>query len=247
MRIRITLDMLNKKIPVNYRSLLQGGIYNCIFADENSEKIHDYGYKIDKRKFKLFTFSELYGKTEYLQKSKELLFLSSAYFEFSSIDDKLVLAITNFITQNKTFIIQKKKINILSLEYINDNDCKNTTAEFTTSSPITAYKVVEGKKTSYLHPISAEFSDSIINNLSKKYYLVYKENMPEIQIVSISNIKEKRVYFRNNFSIAYHCSIKITGLTNKIYQVILACGLGSKNSSGFGMVKKVNEKKNLYL
>lgn len=238
MRIRISLDLTNKKIPVNYRSLIQGVIYNCLFADKNSKQIHDYGYKLEKRKFKLFTFSELYGNAKYDSKTKELLFLSDAYFEVSAYDENLILAIINFITQNRKIIILNEKVSILSVSFIDENGFDDTMMEFITSSPITVYNVTDDKKTNYFHPTSLEFCDGIIKNLSKKYYLIYGENMPEIKIESITNFKQKRVYFRKNFSIAYHCNIKISGLTNKIYRVVITCGLGSKNSSGFGMVRK---------
>ena len=68
--------------------------------------------------------------------------------------------------------------------------------------------------------------------------MIYKENMPEVDIINITNIKHKKVYFRNTFSIGYHCSITFDKLTPEVKKVILTCGLGSKNSSGFGMVTK---------
>ena len=154
------------------------------------------------------------------------------YYSSSELDG--VSACVDFLTNNKSLLLGNKIIRINSFAVV-DFKFKQS-IEFHTISPITAYITVDGKKTRYFNPAEEEFKESILNNLRKKYYLIYNENMPEIEISSISNIKEKRVYFRNNFAYGYECNIVFKNLTSKVFKIIIDCGLGSKNSSGFGMV-----------
>lgn len=236
MRIRLVLDLKNIKIPVNYRSILQGVIYNALFDNKDTDNLHDFGYKLGKRKFKLFTFSELYGESVYLKDTKELLFNSTAYFDFSTYKDDLILSLSNYLLQNDSLLLGNKVVKVSSFEILEERILQKDIIEYSTLSPITVYKTIEDKRTEYLHPSTDEFKNSIINNLAQKYFLIYNENIPSIEIIEVNNIKEKRVYFRNNFSIAYHCNIVFKGLNDKCQKIILSTGLGSKNSSGFGMV-----------
>ncbi len=246
MRIRVVLDLKDKKIPVQYHSLLQGIIYNSLYNYDKIQTIHDQGFTLGKRKFKLFTYSEIYGDTQYLEQSRELHFSDTGYFDFTSYDDEITVAFINFITQNNTLLFGKQLIKVLAYNLL-DDFCDNTKIEtYTTLSPITSYITDENKKTKYFEPTTEEFKQAIIQNLAKKYYLIYKENMSEIEISDINSVKKKKIYFRSNFTIAYHLTLTISGLTPQIKKVILTCGIGSKNSSGLGMVnKKRNEKKNI--
>lgn len=236
MRVRIVLNLKDKRVSVNYHSLLQGVIYSSLFNNEQIKDVHDNGYKLGKRKFKLFTFSELYGEAEYLKSSKELLFKEKGYFDFTSHKDDLVIELVSYLIQNKSIILGTEKIDIISYSILDDSVSNEKEETYHTTSPITTYITCEGKKTYYYSPDEKEFSESIINNLSQKYYLIYEENMPDISIIEIKNVKMKMVKYRKIFSIAYHCDIKFNNLTPKVKRVILTCGLGAKNSSGFGMV-----------
>lgn len=62
MRIRIVLDLKNKLIPINYRSILAGIVYSMLPLNENTTILHNEGIKLNNRKFKLLTFSEIYGE-----------------------------------------------------------------------------------------------------------------------------------------------------------------------------------------
>lgn len=236
MRIRIALDLDNKRIPVKYSSILQGIIYYGLYNNGETTMLHDQGQKIGKRHFKLFTFSEIYGKTTYDVEKKELLFHSSGCFDFTAFNDNLVFTFVTFIEQNTTLVFGNQLIKVLSYTILDDDfiDCEKNI--FYTVSPVTAYFTDENKKTIYLDPLKEEFSNYIINNMNQKYFLIYHENMPEVLIKEISNIKGKRIYYRNTFIIAYHMTIEFINLNSKVKRMILTCGIGSKNSLGFGMI-----------
>ena len=201
MRIRIVLDLKDVKISVKYHSMLQGLIYNALFNNQDIKNIHDKGYKIGKRKFKLFTYSELYGESKYIKETKELLFENTASFDFTCYKDDLALSYVTFFANNQKVCLGNKIVKVLSCSIIDDSVNNNPVTSFRTISPITTYITDQNKKTIYFDPSMDEFKESIIQNLAQKYYLVYNENIPDIEITEIRNIKQKKIYFRNIFSI----------------------------------------------
>lgn len=236
MRFKIIIDLKGKVIPIKYHSLLQGMIYNSMISGYSAEELHNVGYKFGKRKFKLFTYSEIYGETIHLKETNELQFNSEGCFYFSSHNNEFSLSFMKFLTQNNSIVLGKQIIKITSFTILDDNVGTNNEEMFFTISPITAYVTNKDKQTTYFVPGSEEFNNSIIQNLAQKYFLIYNENMPEIEITETTKIKKKIIYFRKTFCVAYHCNIKFKNLTTKVKYIILTCGLGSKNSSGLGMV-----------
>ncbi len=65
MRLRIGLAAREASIevPIQYNHLLQGLIYHNLDR-ALSEWLHEEGHAYGKRRFKLFTFSRLFGKRE---------------------------------------------------------------------------------------------------------------------------------------------------------------------------------------
>ena len=47
---------------MSYQSILQGVIYSLLSKDELGDFYHNDGYHYDKKTFKCFTFSQLFGK-----------------------------------------------------------------------------------------------------------------------------------------------------------------------------------------
>ena len=242
MRIRIVLDLKNKKIPVQYKSILVGIIYSFFDRNDDTTNLHNAGYIINNRKFKLFTFSEIYGKTQYIKEDKCLFFLDNGCFDFTSSDENYINQVVNYLNNNSSILFGNQIIKIVKYDILDDY-CDNKEEEkYYTVSPITVYRT-EGKFTKFFEPLDYEFKELIISNLASKYYLIYHENMPNIEITNIDNIKMKRTYFRKIMHISYHLNITFDKLTPKVKYVIQTCGLGAKNSVGYGMVSKVKNGK----
>ena len=53
----------NIRLPIHYNYLIQSLIYHSL-DEEFAEFLHDQGYEVEKRKFKLFNFSRLLGQYE---------------------------------------------------------------------------------------------------------------------------------------------------------------------------------------
>ena len=69
MRIQVLADV-DKQItlPINYNHLLVGAIYRFL-AESNPEYadfLHDEGYQVNKKRFKLFTFSQFMAERRHI-------------------------------------------------------------------------------------------------------------------------------------------------------------------------------------
>ena len=62
MRLYVELNAMDSiRLPIHYNYLVQSMIYQNMDR-EFAEFLHEQGYEVDKRKFKLFTFSRLLGQ-----------------------------------------------------------------------------------------------------------------------------------------------------------------------------------------
>lgn len=61
MRLEIKINTKGIVLPFEYHHILQGIIYRAL-DDETGSYYHNDGYSYQKRKFKMFVFSELRGK-----------------------------------------------------------------------------------------------------------------------------------------------------------------------------------------
>lgn len=236
MRLRIRLKLAGKRIPVNYRSLIQGFIYQAIGNNEYSQSLHNVGQRLENRPFKLFVFSEIFGDTQYDSRNHTILFLSNANFEISSFDDELLYRLANFLEQNDFIVLGKEVIPLLGYEIIDDFIKQEEVLTFKTISPVIINKT-ENKRPIYLYPSTLEYHEMLINNILKKHCLCFDTPAKDFEIIEIANIKEKKVYFRNIFYISYNYEITFKNLTQELIQLIMRTGIGSKNSMGFGMLR----------
>lgn len=235
MRIRIVLDLDNKVIPVNYREKLVGIIYNLLPHNDDTTLLHDNGVRLENKKYKLLTFSEIYGNSIYKNDTRELKFIGNACFDITSFDDQIIFDIVNYIDNNNKILFGNKLIEIIKYDILDESKNAESIVTYYTISPITIYNTYN-KKNKFYCPNEKEFKSMILRNISNKYYICYHENMPEVLIDEISNVKKKIVRFRKNIYETYHLNITISNVTQKIHNVIMSCGIGPKNALGFGMV-----------
>lgn len=246
MRIRIVLDLTNIALSVDYRSSLMGIIYNMLPIDDETVNLHDNGKIIDNRKYKLFTFSEIYGSSSYDNLNKKIVFEGNGCFDITGFDENIILKVINYLDNNHQILIQNQVVNVIKYDILNDMPTKDTIKTYYTLSPITIYKT-ENSHQIFYRPINDEFKELIISNLSRKYYLCYKTNMPNVEITKMEDVKKKIIKFRNVIYESYHLKITFNNLTREVQNVIMTCGLGPKNSVGFGMVSTKDEKKNIFV
>ena len=243
LRLKIKLSHNHFNIPISYQSILQGVVYSLLSKDELGNFYHNDGYHYDKKTFKCFTFSQLFGK--YKIENKHLIFDKYFYFYISSQDEKFLEHIYKILLLNENLLIAHQTVKIEDISIINlqpFSGIKRICIE--TLSPMLIYSTTDNFST-YYKPSNKESINFIKNNFQDKC-IAYNYPLKEL-VFKINNIvyeKRRMMKFKNCYYECYMTKLEIE--TN--YETLLLiynCGISSKGSCGFGMIDIAHEKSNL--
>ncbi len=238
--MRLKLKYITKQkgllLPLHYNSILQALIYKT-FSEELAASLHDEGFTLNNRHFKLFNFSRILNRGRkvsgdnlktlkqqvgidedfyFISKrnaaiEEALYFKNGIEFYFSSPKDILIEDIGNkaITTQKGTLLGQD--IFIASIEVMPEPKFSNK-MNIKMLSPMTVYstmKTKEGRsKTYYYSPYEKEFSKLVQRNAQKKYQLITGN-------VSSGTLKITPLYFteKRNRTVVYFKDTRIEGWT----------------------------------
>lgn len=252
MRIKVHLEKPTIKIPVNYNEAIQGFIYSYL-DPETSNLIHNKGFTIAKKTFKLFSFSRILSFSKPQISKDHFIFKNRISIVICSLIDKIIQELAlNLIKKDKVNLAnQEMKIHSIEVE---KNSIPQGKAIIKTLSPITVYttfKVNNNKKTYFYKPTEKEFEKSILTNLIEKYRLFcsLKNQTPteqnEEKILNESyfipiKYTQNIVIYKNTTIIGYSGTFQ-ANLPDYLYEIALNAGIGSKNSQGFGCIKILSQ------
>jgi CRISPR-associated endoribonuclease Cas6 len=229
-------------LDYNYYYELMKEIYSAMKISniKRTEKLHNEGYKIDNKIYKLFTSQLFIENATYqangivIKKGTKLrLMISGAKI---TVED----AISGFIKKGNLKLF-KNYFKIVDME----NDKKINLNEITlykVRNPIVASIQDENKKIVYVSPYQQEVYFKILaNNLKRKYKLIYNkeyegelyfdvEDIFSIKKKLISNIKTKGIL------IGYSGFELYIQASKEMQRVAYYCGVGSNNSLGMGLM-----------
>jgi len=224
-------------IPFNRNYAISSWIYRCInfYNREYSEILH-----FD-RDIKLFVFSDLYIPK--YRVSKEGIFTSENDVSFylssprSEFISNLVKGLLNDIDKN-TLTLRNALLKIKSIETLRSIEFADSTL-FKALSPIVTSTFKEGK-IYYLSPDKEKFYENLKTNLRKKYLMVHgKQYKKEINIEPIYEKFPRKIKYsieiKKGHVIGFKIPLKIIA-SNKLLETAYECGIGEKNSQGFGML-----------
>jgi len=253
MRLRITLDSLGGTgaiFPLNYNYGLESFIYNHI-SGKLAKFLHDEGHLLEKRTFKFFTFSRIFGKYKVDFPAETISFNGAIYFHVSSPVNELVEQLAENLLKSPEVKLFKQPFVVSSIE-VHPTPAMGDSAIIKMLSPVTVYSTffsAEGeKKTYYYSPFEDEFSRLIAENLKKKYRALYKElpgsDALVIVPVRVTKQAEKIVKYTPKSSPytlvkGWMGVYKLEGSPQLIH-IGYDAGIGSKNCQGFGMFEVVN-------
>ena len=244
MRVQLQLRALNDGIiPFNRKRSLNAWLYKLVKASDPSlaEKLHST------QNMKFFTFSDLYIHKPYtlveegisIKRGKRIkLFLSTPKEELLKN-----MILTFLDTKNKT--LRRLKLGTVVFDIVNIVRKKNPdfkdTMMFMPISPIVVSKQVGGKIKS-LSPEDSDFFRALEKNLEKKARLLSVDINKRVKILplweKVKSKLSKAISFKGAFIKGYYIPIKIEA-TPEINKVAYDCGIGEKNSIGFGMLKVI--------
>ncbi|MCX7942670.1 MAG: CRISPR-associated endoribonuclease Cas6 [Dictyoglomaceae bacterium] len=256
MRIKLVYENIEEKdiiLPCHYNYYLQTLIYST-FSSNIAKKLHDEGFLLGKRKFKLFTFSRILEKGKIIFKKDGTKFLNfgrKITFYFSSPIDDIVGNLGERAFRERDFIFYKNKVYVSHLEILLPPKIEDK-VYIRMLSPLTVYSTFlkNGSKiTHFYRPHEKEFSKLIEENAKKKSQIFHKDMYKEGSL----NIKPYRFSLEKNRKIIIFKNTPIEGWTGifelsgepNLIRITYDAGIGSKNSEGFGMWEIWREKEEI--
>ncbi len=231
----------NLRLPVNYNYILQSMIYRNI-TQKLSSFLHDKGFAYEKRRFKMFTFSRLFGKYRLDKEKKMIEFTGSISFYLSTPYTVIAEEFTESLLKLDSVKLYGKKVFLSSVEVF-VKKVNSDEISIKMLSPLTIYSTLKkndgGKKTYYYSPFEPEFSELIKRNIIKKYIAFYGKSPEkddfEISPIFVSERKNLITTIYKGFVIKAWTGIYRLKGSKELILFSYDAGLGGKNSQGFGM------------
>lgn len=229
----------NRKRPVldyNYQYSVTALIYDTLITtDDKYKKLHN------SKEFKFFSFSRLEIPERRAQKEGLEILCNDAYLWLTSVDDQLIHTLAGQLLQKGDVHIGGVDFRIVNVLLLDSFEPKENREVFRTMSPI-ILRTTEGQngdsRTIDLAPDDERFSRNLIANLTRKFEMFYDQTpSEEIEVVSMTNTKQKRLRIMGTYHRAHHMDIELKG-PPELLEFAYECGLGEKNSMGFGMIER---------
>lgn len=240
--MRITISFNSDQevmLPIHYNHIVQAFIYNNISDKDYRSFLHTTGYYHEDKQFKLFTFSRLRGKFRLHKEEGKISFSPPVTLVISSPLEPLITDLAETLIKSERIYLGR---NVVTISGINVHRELNfgEKIQIKMLSPIVAHTTTfdNGKKTTnYFSPWDDEFDQLINMNLSKKYQIIYdQEPKGKLFVIPGGTQKDRMMSIINykGFYIKGYSGLYWLVGDPDLMKVAYDCGLGSKNSQGFG-------------
>lgn len=247
MRIKFEFDLPRNAItlPVNYNHLVQAMIYNNI-SPKLADFLHAHGFLHEKRQFKLFTFSKLFGNfriQKKTDKNTQIRFNSPIHFYLSAPFGQILQEFANKMVTGVSLDLGGNPVSLSSVEVLLPPVFKGKVTTVKILSPITVrstrYNEDGTKQTQYYSPLETAFSKHVRANLLKKYYSFFERYPGDSEF----HIRPFLFSQRKNFHLIMYKGYVVKGYSGiyelegsrELRQFAYDSGLGERNAQGFGM------------
>ncbi len=236
--INVVLDSEEPiSLPIHYNEYVQAIVYDTLDRDI-SDFLHNQGFQYGNRRFKLFSFSRIFGKFKIVR--DRIVFSPPINFYVSFAFKEIVLSFLRNIS-GRSLKIGKNLAKVVQVQAVSI-PIESNSITVKTLSPITVYRTIvrNGRRyTLYMQPDDPQFEELIISNLRRKFFVIHNEeyrgriHLETVKLSGLSIVKYK------GFVVKGWNGIFRVEADRELLKVALCCGLGAKNSQGFGMVKPI--------
>jgi CRISPR-associated endoribonuclease Cas6 len=252
-RVKLTLASTKRaaRLPLDYQYALASLIYATL-GDASaafSARLHDEGFRIEKRRFKLFTFSRL--RPEGSQVIKDYLLLKDPQVSFQ-LSSPVADFIEHFVTglfQRETFTIAGADFKLASAETLAP-PAFSERMSFRALSPVTETTNEEGQKHARYLSLTDDWSRIIQQNLIHKYQALHGHAPADDRLQwtwDQAYIAEAEKRGRRLSVLTDIHGIKVRGWlapftvegSPELIEMGYEAGYGSRNSMGFGMAESI--------
>lgn len=240
-----TSDIL---LDYNYHYELMKEIYRSLEIS-NSDlalQVHDKGFIIENKIYKLFTNQFFIENAEYTKDFIEIKKGTICKLTISGVKEVVKNIVFGFL-EKENLNLFNNKFKILNVE--NDKKVKfDKITLYKARNPIVATRQNEKKNIIFVNPFEEDFYKILANNLKRKYKLIYNkdyegelyfdiEDTFSVKKRLISNIKSK-------FMLIGYSGFELYLVADvDMQKVAYYCGFGSNNALGMGAVTYVTSRR----
>lgn len=269
MRVKLTLKPAKRTciIPINYQYQLSSAIYSILSSasPEYSQWLHEIGYTAPNGKpLKLFVFSKLFvPRVKIYDGALIVRNYSPCLLQIQSpmLQDFVQNFVVGLFSAQSIVIASrygKETFYIQQVETLPEPDFSEE-MKFKCLSPIVASTMRDNGEEHYFRPNEPELGEAIRKNLISKFETIHRHppkddnlnfELDEQYIERRGGVKRisKLIHIKEGTSEetrikAFECPFYLKG-SIELIKTAYECGIGQKNSMGFGMVEVVgkNEK-----
>jgi CRISPR-associated endoribonuclease Cas6 len=232
------------RVPIQYNHLLQGLIYANLDR-ALSEWLHEKGHAYGARRFKLFTFSRLFGKRE--MRNGRVRFDGPAHFYLSAVDSEVLGSFAEHLLTKPAVRLGSAECRVAEVGVEPEPRIDPAKPVLVKAiSPITAYSTLQApngrKKTYYYAPQEKEWSEALVANIARKAKaLEWAADVDEdlkgayMKPYKVKSGDQKILDFKGTVIKGWTGLYEVK-LPEPYFRLAYDAGLGSKNAAGFGMV-----------
>jgi len=260
MRFKITLTLDKRaygdRIPLNYQYECSAVIYRILSKSDEAYSgwLHDNGFRVDGKQFKLFTFSRLHVSKWKIQGAFLQILSDTVEWEISFLPERSTQEFIQGLFKEQSFDLgnrdAKVKFTVQNVELIS-SPAFSETMQFECQSPMClAYKRDDGGY-DYIDPEHLSAKELIKINLLNKFNAFTGEPFLPIsfpfEFKVLSKPKSALITIKANTPEeskirGFLCRFQLT-CPAELMKIMFECGIGGKNSLGFGMVKALTSSK----
>ena len=260
--MRITLELSHRKrtvtLPINNSHLISSLIYNIVdkSSSEYAERLHNQGYRLQNRAFKLFTFSPLYpgNRRKWVMHENGTMSTAEAllHVTISSPKEEFIEHLVIGLLHEPYVWIGNERFRVETVRKLDQPELIGD-MEFIMLSPLVCTTKREPDQyPQYLYPGDQEFERVLLENLCRKYQALHGRSfscesgqfdfaIDEAYVERMHGKVQKLITLKEGRS----DETKIKGTLapfrlrapRELMEIGYECGFGEKNSMGFGMVK----------
>ncbi|MCO6478217.1 MAG: CRISPR-associated endoribonuclease Cas6 [Phaeodactylibacter sp.] len=264
MQFRITFRVKEpgQLLPLSYQYELSSWIYKLIGSSDSEfgDFLHTRGYASGNKRFKLFTFSNLYvpPKYEILGDRMKVYSRSISFVASFLVEEAAQGMILGLFREQELQLgdrISRLALVVQQVEALPPPEIKGPATRLRATSPILVSEpeAREGGKLwhNYLHPAEEQYERYFIQNLKQKYEAARKHQLVEPLNIDqpmafrlLSNKPKKRGIRIKAFTpaetkvIGYLYDFEITA-PPELVRLGMMAGFGGENALGFGAVKVI--------
>nr|WP_253693653.1 CRISPR-associated endoribonuclease Cas6 [Weizmannia acidilactici] len=221
--------------------MLQGFLYRSIQDFDLADFLHNIGYPKEKRRFKMFTFSRLYGTYHIHRHEKKIEFFDQVTWYVSSVVDSLIVDLGRSYMLQGQFTLYGQPIHIEETIVKALDITAKRAYPIRMLSPLTIYSTYENrygdKRTHFFSPSDLVFSDMVEKNFCNKFEAYFQAQPTErvtIKPIKVTE-KDKVITAFKGFRINAWNGIYEIQAPSAYLKFMYDVGVGAKNSQGFGM------------